>query len=77
MKVVFYSFLLFFVDVVAEVEIDVDVDFVVVVVDVNLGSLFFSFRFLCSCWFSLLRSSFSNTYFDFVVAVVIAFSRNI
>jgi hypothetical protein len=24
-----------------------------------------------------LRSSFSNTYFDFVVAVVIAFSRNI
>jgi hypothetical protein len=48
MKVVFYSFLLFFVDVVAEVEIDVDVDFVVVVVDVNLGSLFFSFRFLCS-----------------------------
>jgi len=69
MKVVFDSYLLFIVD--------VDVNFVVARVDVDLGSLFFSFRFLCSCWFSLLRSSFSNTYFDFVAAVVIAFSRNI
>jgi len=45
MKVVFDSYLLFIVDVVAEVDIDVDVNFVVAQVDVDLGSLFFSFRF--------------------------------